>query len=116
GASLLSGEGIITPAISVLGAVEGLKEATDVFEPYVVYISVAIILGLFLIQKHGTGSVGAIFGPAMLVWFATIPVIAAPWIMRHPEVLEAVNPIHAVRFMAHHKLHGFLVLGSVVLC
>jgi KUP system potassium uptake protein len=116
GASLLSGEGIITPAISVLGAVEGLKEATTLFEPYVVYISIGIIVGLFLIQKHGTGRVGAIFGPAMLVWFTTISAIAVPWIVRRPEVLGAVNPIHAVRFMVEHKLHGFLVLGSVVLC
>jgi KUP system potassium uptake protein len=116
GAALLSGEGIITPAISVLGAVEGLREATDVFEPYVVYISVAIILGLFLLQKRGTGGVAAIFGPAMLVWFVTIAAIALPWIFRRPEILRAVNPVHAVRFMAEHKLHGFLVLGSVVLC
>ncbi len=116
GASLLSGEGMITPAISVLGAVEGLKEATDVFEPYVVYISVGIIVALFLIQKRGTGGVGAIFGPTMLVWFATIIAIAVPWILKRPEVLGAVDPRHAVRFMLHHKLHGFLVLGSVVLC
>lgn len=116
GASLLSGEGIITPAISVLSAVEGLKEATDVFKPYVVYISVAIIVALFAIQKRGTGGVGAIFGPTMLVWFATIVAIAVPWIIKRPEVLEAINPLYAARFMIAHKLHGFLVLGSVVLC
>jgi KUP system potassium uptake protein len=116
GASLLAGEGIITPAISVLGAVEGLKEATDAVEPYVVYISIAIIVGLFVIQRRGTGGVGAIFGPAMLVWFGTISAIAIPWIVKRPEILAAVNPIYAVRFMADHKLHGFLVLGSVVLC
>jgi KUP system potassium uptake protein len=116
GASLLSGEGIITPAISVLGAVEGLKEATDRFEPYVVYISIGIIVGLFAIQKRGTGSVGAIFGPTMLVWFATISVLGVRWIMKRPEVLEAVNPLYAVRFFIENKVHGFLVLGSVVLC
>jgi KUP system potassium uptake protein len=116
GASLLSGEGIITPAISVLSAVEGLKEITDTFEPYVVYIAVGIIVGLFLIQKRGTGGVGAIFGPAMLLWFGTIAVIGLRWIVRRPDVLEAVNPVHAVRFFLEHKLHGFLVLGSVVLC
>jgi KUP system potassium uptake protein len=116
GAALLSGEGIITPAISVLGAVEGLKEATTVFEPYVVYISIGVIVGLFLIQKRGTGGVGAIFGPAMLVWFTTISMIAIPWILRRPEILYAANPVHAFRFMVHHKMHGFLVLGSVVLC
>lgn len=116
GASLLSGEGIITPAISVLGAVEGLKEATGVFEPYVVYISIAIIVGLFLIQKRGTGGVGAVFGPAMLVWFFTISAIAVPWIVKRPEILESLNPTYAARFMINNRLHGFLVLGSVVLC
>ena len=116
GASLLSGEGIITPAISVLSAVEGLKEATHVFEPYVVPISIGVIVGLFAIQRRGTGGVGAIFGPAMLLWFLTISAIAVPWILKRPEVFQAVNPLHAVRFMAHNKLHGFLVLGSVVLC
>lgn len=116
GAALLSGEGIITPAISVLGAVEGLKEATDKFEPYVVYIAVGIIVGLFLIQKRGTGGVGAIFGPTMLVWFATISVLGLRWILKRPDVLEAVHPIYAIRFFAANKLHGFLVLGSVVLC
>jgi KUP system potassium uptake protein len=116
GASLLSGEGIITPAISVLGAVEGLKEATDRFEPYVVYIAVGIIVGLFLIQKRGTGGVGAIFGPAMFVWFATISILGVRWILRRPEVLEAVNPLYAVHFFQVNKFHGFLVLGSVVLC
>jgi KUP system potassium uptake protein len=116
GASLLSGEGIITPAISVLGAVEGLKEATDRFEPYVVYIAVGIIVGLFMIQKRGTGGVGAIFGPAMLVWFATISTLGVRWILRRPEVLEAVNPLYAVHFFQVNKFHGFLILGSVVLC
>ena len=122
GASLLSGEGIITPAISVLGAVEGLKEAEAFksinasFEPFVVVVSVVIIVGLFFLQKRGTGGVGAIFGPAMLVWFVTIAAIGVPWILKHPHVLTAVNPLHAALFMVHHKAHGFLILGSVVLC
>jgi len=116
GASLLSGEGIITPAVSVLGAVEGLKEATDAFEPVVVPLSVGIILGLFMIQKRGTGGVGAIFGPVMLLWFATISVLGVRWIAKRPDVLAAVNPAYAVEFMQHHKGHGFLVLGTVVLC
>jgi KUP system potassium uptake protein len=116
GAALLSGEGIITPAISVLGAVEGLGVATHVLDPYVVYIAIGIILGLFLIQKRGTGGVGAIFGPAMLVWFSTIAILGVRWILKRPDVLMAVNPLHAVSFMAHHQWHGFLVLGSVVLC
>ena len=116
GASLLSGEGIITPAVSVLGAVEGLKEATDVFEPFIVPLAVAIILGLFMIQKRGTGGVGAIFGPAMLLWFATISIIGVRWIVQRPDVLAAVNPAYAVELMRHHEAHGFLVLGTVVLC
>ena len=116
GASLLGGEGIITPAISVLGAVEGLGEATHALAPYVVWIAVAIIVGLFVIQRRGTGGVGAIFGPTMLVWFATIAALGVRWIVRRPEVLRAVNPLHAVSFMAHHGGHGFLLLGSVVLC
>ena len=128
GASLLSGEGIITPAISVLGAVEGLKEisptepvVSDVQQasalaPYIVPIAVTIIVALFFIQKRGTGSVSMIFAPAMLVWFATISAIGIPWILKRPDVLGAVNPMHAVEFMRHHKLHGFLMLGSVVLC
>jgi KUP system potassium uptake protein len=116
GASLLGGEGIITPAISVLGAVEGLGVATHALDPYVVYIAVGIIVGLFLIQKRGTGGVGAIFGPAMLVWFSTIAIIGVRWILKRPDVLWAVSPLHAVSFMAHHQWHGFLVLGSVVLC
>ncbi len=116
GASLLSGEGIITPAISVLGAVEGLKEATDAFEPYVVYIAVAIIVGLFLVQKRGTQGIGSIFGPAMMVWFGTISIIGLRWIVKRPDVLFAINPKYAVQFMMHHKGHGFLTLGSVVLC
>jgi KUP system potassium uptake protein len=116
GASLLSGEGIITPAVSVLGAVEGLKEATLAFEPFIVPLSVAIIIGLFMIQRRGTGGVGAIFGPAMLIWFATISALGIRWILKRPDVLHAVNPIHAIHFMQHHRGHGFLVLGSVVLC
>ena len=116
GASLLSGEGIITPAVSVLGAVEGLGEATHAFEPYIVPLSVAIILGLFMIQKRGTSDVGSIFGPAMLLWFATISVIGVRWIVKHPGVLQAMNPLYAVEFMREHQGKGFLVLGSVVLC
>jgi KUP system potassium uptake protein len=116
GASLLSGEGVITPAISVLGAVEGLKEATDAFEPYVVLIAVVIIVALFLIQKRGTGRGGAVFGPTMLVWFGVIAVIGVRWIIRRPEILEAANPLYAVHFLVRNKLHGFLMLGSVVLC
>jgi KUP system potassium uptake protein len=116
GASLLSGEGIITPAISVLGAVEGLGEATHAFEPYVVWIAVGIIVGLFMAQKRGTGGIGAVFGPVMMLWFATISIIGIRWIVKRPDVLAAVNPLYAINFMLHQRVHGWLVLGSVVLC
>ena len=116
GASLLYGEGIITPAISVLSAVEGLDVATDVFHPYIVPITMAILVALFLVQKRGTAGVGAVFGPATLLWFLCIAAAGASWIVKRPEVLQAVNPAHAVAFFSQHGKHGFLLLGSVVLC
>ena len=116
GASLLYGDGMITPAISVLSAVEGLNVATTAFTPYVVPITVIILIALFLFQRWGTGGIGAVFGPLTLIWFVSIGATGAPWVFRHPEILAAVNPIHAVRFFVEHQRHGFLVLGSVVLC
>jgi KUP system potassium uptake protein len=115
GAALLYGDGMITPAISVLGAVEGLKVATQVFEPYIVPLAVVILLGLFLIQSHGTARVGALFGPVMIVWFVTIAVLGIRWIIRDPHVLSAFNPLHAVIFFRDNGWHGFVVLGSVFL-
>jgi KUP system potassium uptake protein len=115
GAALLYGDGMITPAISVLSAVEGLGVATHRFEPYVVPITVGILIGLFFMQKRGTGGIGAIFGPTMLVWFAAIGALGVPAIWKHPEVLRAASPWYAVLFMREHGLAGFLVLGSVVL-
>ncbi|HEY2740029.1 MAG TPA: potassium transporter Kup [Thermoanaerobaculia bacterium] len=115
GAALLYGDGIITPAISVLSAVEGLEVATAVFQPYVVPITIGILIGLFLIQRRGTGGVGAVFGPVMLVWFSTLAVLGISWIIHQPSVLAAVNPLYAVRFFLANGLHGFLVLGSVFL-
>jgi KUP system potassium uptake protein len=116
GASLLTGEGVITPAISVLSAVEGLGVATHAFQPIVVPLTCAILIGLFWVQKRGTGRIGSVFGPVTLVWFLAIAACGVPWIVRNPEILFAVNPVHAVRFFANHGLHGFFVLGSVVLC
>jgi len=115
GASLLYGEGVITPAISVLSAVEGLQVAAPRLEPLVVPLTLAILLGLFAIQKHGTGTVGRFFGPVMAIWFLTIACLGLFHIVRHPDVLRALSPIHAVAFFAHHGLHGTLILGSVVL-
>jgi len=116
GAALLYGDGIITPAISVLSAVEGLEVATTRVHPFIVPITVLILVGLFLLQKRGTAGIGAVFGPATLVWFVSIAASSLPWIFRRPEVLGAVNPVHALRFFEAHQGHGFLLLGSVVLC
>jgi KUP system potassium uptake protein len=116
GASLLYGDGVITPAISVLSAVEGLEVATSAFSPYVVPVTCVILVALFAVQRRGTGGIGTVFGPVTLTWFIAIAAAGLPWIVRRPEILRAVNPIYAVRFFAAHGRHGFLVLGSVVLC
>jgi KUP system potassium uptake protein len=116
GAALLYGDGVITPAISVLSAVEGLTVATDAFTPVVVPITCVILIALFIVQKRGTGGIGIVFGPITLLWFIGIAICGLPWILRHPQILAAANPIYGVRFFMAHGRHGFLVLGSVVLC
>ncbi|MCA1614329.1 MAG: KUP/HAK/KT family potassium transporter, partial [Acidobacteria bacterium] len=115
GAALLYGDGIITPAISVLGAVEGLNVATPLFAPYVVPATVAIIVGLFLIQSRGTAKVGRLFGPVMLAWFVVITALGVAQIARHPSVVGAFSPAHALSFFQRNGWHGFLVLGTVFL-
>ncbi len=116
GAALLYGDGVITPAISVLSAMEGLEVATKAFQPVVVPGTILILVALFLLQKRGTAGVGALFGPVMLVWFASIGLWGVPWILHNPGILRAVSPHHAVLFFVHHRMHGFLALGAVVLC
>jgi KUP system potassium uptake protein len=116
GTSLLFADGMITPAISVLSAVEGLTVDAPGLHPYVVPVTLVILIGLFLVQKRGTGGVGAVFGPAMLLWFAAIGALGALWILREPRIFQAILPWHAVRFFLHEGERGFLVLGSVVLC
>jgi len=116
GAGLLYGDGIITPAISVLSAIEGLQVATPAFEPIVVPLTVLILLCLFAIQKKGTGSIGAVFGPLTLAWFLTLMATGVPWIVRRPDILLSVNPLAALEFFSRNGKHGFLVLSSVVLC
>ena len=116
GAALLYGDGVITPAISVLSAIEGLEVATTTFSPVVVPLTCIVLIGLFWVQKRGTAGIGAVFGPMTLLWFIAIAACGLPWVIRHPAVLYAVNPVHAVRFFSLHGKHGFLVLGSVVLC
>jgi len=115
GASLLFGDGIITPAISVLSAVEGLGIATPAFEPLILPIASGILLLLFSAQSRGTGSVGAIFGPVMLLWFMTLAGLGIYNIAQHPGIVAAVNPAHAVWFFVHNGKLAFLVLGSVFL-
>jgi KUP system potassium uptake protein len=116
GTALLLAEGMITPAISVLSALEGLDVATPIFRPWIVPLAVGILLALFLVQRKGTAGIGAVFGKVMLIWFAAIAALGIPAILRHPEVLGAINPAHAVRFFGENGMHGFLILGSVVLC
>ena len=116
GASLLCGEAVITPAISVLSAMEGLEVATNQAGPLVVPLTLIILLGLFMVQKHGTAGIGRVFGPVMIVWFLVIGGLGLAQIIAHPAVLQALNPAHAVDFFARNHFHGILVLGSVVLC
>ncbi|HKB94682.1 MAG TPA: KUP/HAK/KT family potassium transporter, partial [Gaiellaceae bacterium] len=115
GAALLYADGVLTPAISVLGAVEGLAVVAPAFAKLVVPASAVILVGLFLFQRRGTAGVGAVFGPVMLVWFSTLAVLGVSGILRDPSVLTAINPIHAVRFLAHGGAGSFLVLGAVFL-
>ena len=114
-ACLLYGDGMITPAISVLSAVEGIGVITPVFDPYVIPLTIAILCALFLIQRHGTARVGGLFGPVILVWLCFLAVTGAAQIVRAPQVLSAVFPWHAIRFLILNKLHGFVVLGAVFL-
>jgi len=115
GAALLYGDGIITPAISVLSAVEGLEFAAPQLHPFIVPIAVVILLVLFLAQRVGTGRVGAIFGPVMLLWFAFLSSMGIWNICKAPEILAAFNPMHGLHHLHVHGFHGFLVLGSVFL-
>jgi KUP system potassium uptake protein len=115
GASLLYGDGMITPAISVLSAIEGLEVAAPGLRPLVLPITCGVLAGLFAIQQRGTGKVGIVFGPVMLVWFAVLGALGGWHIWRHPSVLVALSPRYAVAFFAIHRVHGLLALGGVVL-
>jgi len=116
GTGLLFGEGIITPAISVMSAVEGLKEQNSAFGPLIVPLSAGILIGLFWVQKWGTARISAVFGWVMLAWFASLAAMGIPYIIKHPEVLKAISPHYGAMFLATHGYHGFLLLGSVALC
>jgi len=116
GAALIYGDGAITPAISVLSALEGLNIATPVLQPYVVSVAVAILIGLFAIQSRGTAAIGHLFGPVMLVWFVAIAAMGASGIVQHPSVFAALNPVHGLSYLLSNGATGFWVLGAVFLC
>ena len=116
GAALLYGDGMITPAISVLSAVEGLKQVSEgMSQKVIVYISVAIIFGLFLVQKHGTARIGVAFGPIMILWFATLAGLGLYRFIEHPEVISALSPHWGFSYMLHHGYHGIVIMGMVLL-
>ncbi len=116
GAALIYGDGAITPAISVLSALEGLKVATPAVAPHVLGLAVGILLLLFAVQPLGTARIGRAFGPIMLLWFATIAALGAYNLLRHPGVIAAVNPLYGLRYLLAHGWHGFMLLGGVFLC
>jgi KUP system potassium uptake protein len=115
GAALLYGDGLITPVISVLSAVEGLNAQYPGFKPWVVPVALGILSGLFWMQHRGTATVGALFGPMMLIWFSVLAILGLAWIVREPGILAAFNPLHAVRFCTHNGWHAFITIGAVFL-
>ena len=115
GTALLYGDGIITPAISVLSAVEGLEEVSPAFASWVLPIAVAILMCLFMVQSRGTGAVGKVFGPIMLVWFTTLALLGLSKIIPEPGIINSVNPMHAIRYFTHESGKAFLSLGSIFL-
>jgi KUP system potassium uptake protein len=116
GAALIYGDGAITPAISVLSALEGLNMATPALQPYVVPAAVVILLALFAIQSQGTAAIGRFFGPIMLLWFGVMAVMGISGIVQHPSVFAALNPVYGLHYLFSHGATGFLVLGAVFLC
>jgi len=115
GGALLYGDGTITPAISVLSAIEGLDVATPAFHPYIISITLVLLVALFAVQPRGTGGIGAVFGPVLILWFLAIGALGVSGIVRHPQVLLAGNPWYALDYFLRHGFAGFAVLGSVFL-
>ncbi|MFI5355689.1 MAG: KUP/HAK/KT family potassium transporter, partial [Desulfobaccales bacterium] len=116
GSALLYGDGLITPVISVLSALEGLEVATTRTKPLILPLTCGILLLLFWAQRHGTGRIGKLFGPIMIIWFAVIAGLGLQSILQRPEILAAVDPLYGVSFFHHNGIRGFLLLGVVVLC
>ena len=115
GASLFYGDGVITPAISVLSAIEGLEVATPAFQPYILPLTITVLVALYAVQHTGTGGIGKWFGPIMLIWFAVLSVMGVINIIANPNILGALNPVHGIRFFFHNGWIGFIALGAVVL-
>ena len=115
GTALLYGDGIITPAISVLSAVEGLEEVSTSFADWVVPIAIVILVGLFLVQRKGTGAVGKVFGPIMMIWFATLALLGLRHVIDNPDIISSVNPKYAIDYFTHESGKAFLSLGSIFL-
>ncbi len=116
GAALFYGDGIITPAISVVSAVEGLETISPTLSPYIVPVSLVVLISLFLFQRQGTERIAKLFGPTMLVWFVVIALMGVHAISQRPDILNAINPVYALRFIQTESLLSFFVLGAVVLC
>ena len=116
GTSLFYGDGVITPAISVLSAIEGLEVISPAFKEWVIPLTLVVLFGLFGVQKRGTGGIGRFFGPITLLWFIVIATLGVSHIIHHPEILLAISPHHALRFMYHNPGTTFIILGAVVLC
>lgn len=114
-ACLLYGDGMITPAISVMSAIEGLGHIQPFFKPYIIHITLLILVGLFLIQKHGTSRVGTFFGPVIFIWMISLAALGLNKIFHHPEILKALSPWYGISFIINNHLHGFVVLGAVFL-
>ncbi len=115
GAALFYGDGVITPAISVLSAIEGLEVATPAFKPYVAPITVTVLVALYAMQRHGTASIGKLFGPIVLLWFAVLAAMGIVNIVQNPAILAALNPVHALHFLTHNGGMAFVALGAIFL-
>src|SRR5690242_14797684 len=115
GLALFFGDGVLTPSISVLSAVEGLKVATPALEPYVLPLTLGVLIVLFVLQRHGTGRVGEFFGPIIILWFSTIGLVGLAEITRNPAILKALNPVYAIGLIVVDPWQSFVLLGSVVL-
>ena len=115
GACLIYGDGMITPAISVLSAVEGIRIITPTFAPFILPLTIGILTGLFLLQRRGTTWVGSLFGPIMLVWFCILAILGAFQLIRAPQILAALYPWHGIVFLMNNNLHGIVVLGAIFL-